>query len=228
MIAPAFNSDSRLMMFAPHPDDESLACSIPLQRAARAEAAVRVVYVTDGDDNPWPQRLLERKWRLNAADHKRWGRLRRVEALAALLTLGFERSSACFLALPDQKLTSLLTRDCESVLGHFATIIADWAPTDILVPSISDTHPDHNALAVMLRIAAAAFLVNEPPVSMWSYVVHGCSPVFFHRAQKFRQSESEKVIKLLGPSRCSSSMQGKKLSLMARSNSSRDVHIRLT
>ena len=28
---------------------------------------------------------------------------------------------------------------------------------------------------------------------MWSYVVHGGSPVFFHRAQKFRQSESEKV-----------------------------------
>ena len=78
MITPVFNSDSRLMMFAPHPDDESLACSIPLQRAGRAEAAVRVVYVTDGDDNPWPQRLLERKWRLNAADHKRWGRLRRV------------------------------------------------------------------------------------------------------------------------------------------------------
>jgi GlcNAc-PI de-N-acetylase len=33
------------MVFAPHPDDESLACSIPLQRAARAEAAVSVVYI---------------------------------------------------------------------------------------------------------------------------------------------------------------------------------------
>ena len=53
------------MLIAPHPDDEALACSIILQRAVRANAAIRVVYVTDGDDNPWPQRVLERKWRLD-------------------------------------------------------------------------------------------------------------------------------------------------------------------
>src|SRR5438093_10493674 len=105
MIAPAFNSDSRLMMFAPHPDDESLACSILLQRAVRAGATVRVVYVTDGDDNPWPQRLLERKWRLNAADRRRWRRLRRTEALAALRVLRVNGSAARCLPLPDQKLT---------------------------------------------------------------------------------------------------------------------------
>jgi LmbE family N-acetylglucosaminyl deacetylase len=196
MIVPAFNCDSRLMMFAPHPDDESLACSIPLQRAIRAHASVRVVYATDGEDNPWPQRLLERKWRLNATDRRRWGKLRRAEALAALRALGLQPSSARFLALPDQSLTSLLTRDCESVLGHFATIILEWAPTDLLVPSITDTHPDHNALAVMLRLVCAELLVNEPPLSICSYVVHGRSSAFFHRAQKFRQSDSEKVIKL--------------------------------
>ena len=65
MIAPILTSESRLMLIAPHPDDEALACSIILQRAVRANAAIRVVYVTDGDDNPWPQRVLERKWRLD-------------------------------------------------------------------------------------------------------------------------------------------------------------------
>ena len=74
MSAPMFTSDSRLMLIAPHPDDEALACGIILQHAVRADAPIRVVYATDGDDNPWPQRVLERKWRLNAADRKRWGR----------------------------------------------------------------------------------------------------------------------------------------------------------
>src|ERR1043166_1910175 len=78
VLVPAFTSRSRLLLFAPHPDDESLACSILLQRAVRAGAAVRVVYVTDGEDNPWPQRVLERKWRLNGTDRRRWGRLRSV------------------------------------------------------------------------------------------------------------------------------------------------------
>ena len=125
VLVPAFTSGSRLLLFAPHPDDESLACSILLQRAVRAGAAVRVVYVTDGDDNPWPQRVLERKWRLNANDRRRWGKLRRTEALAALRVLGVNSSATRFLALPDQKLTATLMCDCQSTLERFAEIIAD-------------------------------------------------------------------------------------------------------
>ena len=56
------------MLIAAHPDDESLACSIVLQHAVRNGAAIRVVYATDGENNPWPQRVIERKWRLDKAD----------------------------------------------------------------------------------------------------------------------------------------------------------------
>ena len=92
------------MLIAPHPDDEALACSVILQQAVRAGAAIRVVYVTDGDNNPWPQRALERRWRLSASDRKRWGKLRRSEALAALRDLGIHPSDVQFLGLPDQGL----------------------------------------------------------------------------------------------------------------------------
>ena len=199
VLVPAFTSRSRLLLFAPHPDDESLACSIVLQRAVRAGAMVRVVYVTDGDDNPWPQRVLERKWRLNATDRRRWGRLRRTEALKALRVLGVNGSAARVLALPDQKLTAMLMCDCQSALERFAAIIADWGPTDLLVPSISDTHPDHSALAVMLRLVLSESF-SEPvatgQMAVWSYAVHGRSPAFFDRAGTICPSRIEAATKL--------------------------------
>ena len=196
---PDFSSRSRLLLFAPHPDDESLACSILLQRAVHARALVRVVYVTDGDDNPWPQRVLERKWRLSATDRRRWGRLRRTEALAALRVLGVNGAAARFLALPDQKLTAMLTGGCQSALERFAGIIADWEPTDLLVPSICDTHPDHSALAVMLRLVLSESFSGQMArgqMAVWSYVVHGKSPAFFDCAEKICDSHSEAATKL--------------------------------
>jgi len=197
MNFPVFTSASRLMLIAPHPDDEALACIVILQHAVHAGAAVRVIYATDGDDNPWPQRMLERKWRLNAADRKRWGKLRRTEALAALRVLGVGTSEARFLALPDQGLTDLLIHDCRSTLDRLAKIISDWSPTHLLVPSTADTHPDHSALGVMLRLVLAEFFPNDPRMSVWSYAVHGKSAAFFNRAQQHRQSKTETATKLL-------------------------------
>src|SRR5207245_2682699 len=184
------------MLIAAHPDDESLACSIVLQRAVCAGAAIRVMYATDGENNPWPQRVLERKWRLNGTDRERWGKLRRAEALAALDVLGVGASRASFLALADQKLTELLMSGCRVTLKLLAAIVADWAPTDLLVPSISDTHPDHSALAVMLRLVWSEYLSAKGAMSAWSYVVHGRSSAFFDRAETIRQTTVEIAAKL--------------------------------
>src|SRR5438477_12876910 len=191
-----FTSSSRLMLIAAHPDDESLACSIVLQHAVRGGAAIRVVYATDGENNPWPQRVIERKWRLDEADRARWGKLRRAEALAALGILGVNASGASFLALPDQKLTGLLMSGCGCTLERFAAMITDWAPTDLLIPSISDTHPDHSALAVMLRLVLSESFSSDTFISLWSYAVHGKSPAFFDRAEAVPQSKSETAAKL--------------------------------
>ncbi len=176
------------MLIAPHPDDEALACSVILQQAVRAGAAIRVVYVTDGDDNPWPQRALERRWSLSPSDRKRWGKLRRAEALAALCVLDISPADVQFLALPDQGLTDLLLRDCDRALARITRVIDDWSPTDILAPSPFDIHPDHNAVAVMMRLIFADL---APRISQWNYLVHGRSPAFFERAAELSPSESE-------------------------------------
>ena len=44
--------DSRLLMIAPHPDDEALATGGLLQRAQAKGAQVYVAFLTDGENNP--------------------------------------------------------------------------------------------------------------------------------------------------------------------------------
>jgi len=195
MNVPAFNQRSRLLLFAPHPDDESLACSIILQRATRANAAIRVVYATDGENNPWPQRVLEKKWRLSQVDRAAWGRRRRTETLAALNRLGVPCSNVQFLGLPDQGLTKLLLLGCAHTFNRLAQCIIEWAPTDILWPDISDIHPDHSALGVMLRLVLQTLPRKIPPVMIWNFLVHGHSPHFFQCAVPIRQSSSETATK---------------------------------
>ena len=184
------------MLIAAHPDDESLACSVVLQRAAHARAEIRVIYVTDGENNPWPQRLLERKWRLIENDRKRWGELRRTEALSALKILGVNARGASFLGLPDQGLTELLISKAQPLIERLGETVEAWEPTDLFIPSVLDIHPDHSALGVLLRLVAHNSSSLQAGVSVWSYLVHGNSSAFADRARTIGQTAAEKAIKL--------------------------------
>jgi len=162
----------RVMVLAPHPDDETLATAGLLQQAVTAGAAVRVLFATDGDNNPWPQRAIERRWRITIADRARWGRRRRGEALAALACLGVPADSARFLGYPDQGLTALLLAGSEELLVTLVAEIAEWRPTLLVTPSALDRHPDHSALAVLVRCALARLGPDQPRFTEISYLVH--------------------------------------------------------
>jgi len=162
-------SKDRLLILAPHPDDESLATGGLIQRAIKAGAKVRVLFATDGDNNPWPQRFLERKLQISITDRARWGRRRRKEALAALELLGLPKGSARFLGLPDQGITNLLMRAEESVLFTLWAEMTEWEPTLFVMPSATDAHPDHSALFVLVHLAMMRL---ERPPRMVRFIIH--------------------------------------------------------
>jgi LmbE family N-acetylglucosaminyl deacetylase len=165
-----FHPTDRVCVFAPHPDDETIACGEAIQAAREAGAAVRVVFATDGDNNPWPQRWLERRLRIRPAERRRWGERRRREALAALAALGLDPAGCVrFLAWPDQGLTALLMED-DAAIGVLEQELAAFAPTHAVVPSLADRHPDHNALRVMLDLA---LLRRGRDCQRLEYIVHG-------------------------------------------------------
>lgn len=161
----------RLLMLAPHPDDEALAAGGLLQHAVERGAAVRVLYVSSGENNPWAQRVNEGKWHLDASARVRWGARRWDEALAALACLGVPASSAQRLGFPDQGLTELLLGGDQELVALLAQEIARWRPTILLVPAPWDIHPDHNALAVLAHFAHARGVPGS--VTVLQYVVHG-------------------------------------------------------
>jgi len=163
----------RVMVFAPHPDDETLATGGLLQQIVAAGGAARVIFATDGDNNPWPQRVIEHRWQLEAADRARWGARRRAEALAALACLGVSANHTRFLGYPDQGLTDLLLSGDPEPLVTLAAEIADWRPTLLVTPSGRDLHPDHSALAVFLRFARARLSPDQSRFTEISYLVHG-------------------------------------------------------
>ena len=170
----------RVLVLAAHPDDESLAAGGLLQRAVALGATVHVVFATDGENNPWPQRVLERRWRIGPRERARWGARRRAEARAALGTLGVPLACATFLHLPDQGLTPLLLQADGRATGLLADAVAAVRPTLLVAPSGSDRHPDHAALAVLLRLALGRLGPRAPRATELAYVVHGDTPTPRH------------------------------------------------
>ena len=105
---PEISRDTRLLVIAPHPDDEVLAAGGLMQQVHDAGGAVRVVYLTDGDGFPEGVRLEERDRTLTSGDFRDYGRRRQREARGALAALGLDPSDAKFLSFPDTGLCKLI------------------------------------------------------------------------------------------------------------------------
>lgn len=96
-----FEPGDRVLVFAPHPDDESIACGGVIQRAIAAGASVRVVFLTYGDSNELSFMLRKKHPVLNPTSVRRMGLIRHDEAVAAGAELGLGTNTLAFLGYPD-------------------------------------------------------------------------------------------------------------------------------
>jgi LmbE family N-acetylglucosaminyl deacetylase len=104
------NGDTKLLVVAPHPDDETLSSGGLMQQAHAAGGEVRVIYLTDGDGYPEGVRYEDHVESPTARDYRGYGRERKQEARAALAQLGLPRGTATFLSFPDGGLSRLMKR----------------------------------------------------------------------------------------------------------------------
>jgi N-acetyl-1-D-myo-inositol-2-amino-2-deoxy-alpha-D-glucopyranoside deacetylase len=98
---------TRLLVIAPHPDDEVLGTGGLMQRVKATGGAVRIVYLTDGDGYPEGVKEEDHVEAPTAKDYLGYGKQRRREARAALVRLGLADAFQTFLGFPDGGLCRL-------------------------------------------------------------------------------------------------------------------------
>ena len=169
--APAgFSARTRLLVVAPHPDDETIANGLLIQQVRAVGGEVGIVLLTDGDNNPWPQRWMERRVRIGAAGRRRWGTRRHVELLQAMQRLDVPPDALQRMHWPDMGVTPRLLSDPAATLAALAGAIAAFRPDIVAAPSMGDRHPDHGAAHVAVRLALAQ-MPTAP--TLLTYMVHG-------------------------------------------------------
>ena len=134
----------RILVVAPHPDDEVLGCGGTLALCSERGASVHVLVVFDGAAGD-PEGRFEREGYVDR---------RRAEARAGGARLGAERYT--FWNLPEGHLVS----EEELALGakRLAELVREVRPDLILAPWEGDAHPDHRTVA-----RAVQLMLREEP-----------------------------------------------------------------
>lgn len=127
----------RIVLVAPHPDDEVLSSGLLLAMAAERRLDVRVVAVTGGEA-AYP-----------GQDPDELTQIRRGEQLAALAEVGIGTEQVTRCALPDGRVAEHLDRLTSVIARHLDESVA----TLLVAPSIHDWHPDHEACGRAARSA---------------------------------------------------------------------------
>jgi LmbE family N-acetylglucosaminyl deacetylase len=199
---PPLTPHDRIIVVAPHPDDEALGAGGLIQQACAVGAEVHVIYLTSGDHNQIAFKLYNLRLHLNAKQYVAFGIMRQHEAIRAMAGLGLAREQLTFLGYPDYG-TMQIWRDYwgasapfrsdatqsnavpyeeafafgqpytpENAVADFVELFRHFRPTRVFVTHPADTNPDHRAAANFVRLAALEISAEQPPPQLYYYLVH--------------------------------------------------------
>lgn len=137
--------NDRILIFSPHPDDETLGNAGLIKKSLDNKATVKVVVVSDGN-----------KHGLKNERHS--------ETINAMKILGLESSQIKFLDLPDGKLNQV--DNLEQLINQE---VVDFQPTIILTTNNQDIHKDH--AAVGKAVEKAISIMDKKPI-VYEYLIH--------------------------------------------------------
>lgn len=190
------SASDRILIVAPHIDDEAIAAAGYVSAARAVGAEVYIVYLTAGDCNHTSARMMGHTLRPKPAVFLQLGKQRYGEALVATERLGVPRSNVFLLGYPDGGLRAMLDSPNEVVRSRGTArtdvpypeavkpgsayrldnlvrdldgVLRATRPTAVLLPVTFDAHRDHSATGeITLRVLAASGLAPR----LLGYLVH--------------------------------------------------------
>ncbi|MDI6861457.1 MAG: PIG-L family deacetylase [Caldisericia bacterium] len=135
----------KIIIFSPHPDDETISCGGFIQRAIENKSNVYIVLITDG--NRRHKKIVRYNEFKNATSH-----------------FGIKEENLIFLNYPDGKLFKYKNELYED----FYEIIKNYNPDIVFIPIIYDNHKDHKISGEILR----EVLSNFENIKVYQYLVH--------------------------------------------------------
>jgi LmbE family N-acetylglucosaminyl deacetylase len=192
----------RILILAPHPDDETIGCAGIIQQAVKAGADIHIIYLTNGDHNQFAFIVYEKRITFRKSEFIHMGQVRRKEAVMAMKLLGLEEKRLIFLGYPDfgtfaifnqywqeaKPFRSLLTRISrvpykenlsfgapykgESILADLKKILLAYKPNKIFVSHPADVNVDHKTFYLFLQVALADLSRQMPQPKIYPYLIH--------------------------------------------------------
>ena len=196
------DGEERILVLAPHPDDETIATGGLIQEALALDVPVRVCFFTMGDNNELAFLITRKHPVLMPSAVRSMGLTRQNEALAATAQLGVSSNDVVFLGYPDfgtldiwnhhwrtvPPFRSMLTRVTavpyeraltpgsayagEDILDDLMEVIRDFNPTHIALSHPADHNVDHRALYLFTRVALWNLAPEGIHPTLLPYPVH--------------------------------------------------------
>ncbi|MEM3697179.1 MAG: PIG-L family deacetylase [Candidatus Bathyarchaeia archaeon] len=139
-----------LIVFAPHPDDETLGCGGTIVKKIREGYEVFVVYMTDG------RYALTEVGENKILDPLDMKEQRRKDALKAAEILGLKEKNLCFLDIEDKT----LKRHKQYAQKIVFEIMKNIKPSEIFFPQEKEYNLDHQMTHVIVEVVCERLKVN--------------------------------------------------------------------
>ena len=137
----------KVLVFSPHPDDETIGVGGYIAESIKNGADVRIVLVTNGN--------------FHGNEQVRYAEFRKATQI-----LGVPEGNLVFLGFPDGKIDKM---DPTTICTALQTQIEQYNPDILIFPNVQDANPDHSTIG---KVVEEILKADPHKMTAYEYLVH--------------------------------------------------------